>query len=107
MKYLMLIHHGDSPTPGSDAWDALSEDEQNQIFADWQALNENPKVTPGERLETPEMSTTVRVTDGETLTTDGPFVAVKEALNGWAIIDADDIDQAIEVAASVPSARLG
>ena len=64
-------------------------------------------MTPGLRLESPENATTVRVKDGETLTTDGPFVAVKEALGGYLVYEADDIDAAIELAARIPSTRMG
>jgi hypothetical protein len=107
MKYVMLIHQGSTPLPGSDAWGALSEDEQKAIYADYAALNQNPNVTPGEPLGLPESATTVRVDDGKTLTTDGPFVAVKEALGGYFVLEADDLDAAIEVASRVPAARLG
>ena len=55
----------------------------------------------------PETATTVRVEDGEVLTTDGPFVAIKEALGGYFVFEADDLDAAIEMASRVPSARLG
>jgi hypothetical protein len=58
-------------------------------------------------MESPEMATTVRVEDGKTLTTDGPFVAVKEALGGYLFLEADDVDAAIELAARIPAARLG
>ena len=54
-----------------------------------------------------ESATTVRVEDGKTLTTDGPFVAVKEALAGYMIYEADDLDAAIELAARIPAARMG
>jgi hypothetical protein len=64
-------------------------------------------VTPGEGLQPAETATTVRVENGKTLTTDGPFVAVKEALGGYLIYDADDLDAAIELAARIPAARLG
>jgi hypothetical protein len=64
-------------------------------------------VTPGLGLQPPEAATTVRVQDGRTLTTDGPFVAVKEALGGWLVFDADDLDAAIELASRIPAARLG
>jgi hypothetical protein len=64
-------------------------------------------VTPGQGLETPDAATTVRVQDGKTLTTDGPFVDTKEALAGYLIYEADDLDAAIELAARVPAARLG
>jgi hypothetical protein len=107
MKYILLIHHGDSPRPGNDAWKALSEEEQGRISAEWQALTATPGVSPGMRLEPPETATTVRVEDGETLTTDGPFVAVKEAIGGYLVFEADDLDAAIEVAAKIPTARMG
>ena len=58
-------------------------------------------------MQEPETATTVRVEDGKTLTTDGPFVAVKEALGGYFFFEADDIDAAIELASLVPAARLG
>ena len=108
MKYLMLIQHGDAATPDdSDAWGRLSEDEQKAVAADYQAINQTPGVTPGLWMEPPETATTVRVQDGRTLTTDGPFVAVKEALGGYFVLEADDLDAAIELAARVPAARLG
>ena len=108
MKYLLLIHQGDTPTPRDpEAWAALSEDEQKQVFADYQAISQTPGVTPGLQMQGPEAATTVRVDDGQTLTTDGPFVTVKEALGGWLVYEADDLDAAIELAARIPAARLG
>ncbi len=107
MKYLLLIHHGDAATPGEEAWNALSEDEQKAVYADYQAINQTPGVTPGVRMADPETATTVRVEDGETLTTDGPFVASKEALGGYLFFEADDLDAAIELAARIPAARMG
>jgi hypothetical protein len=107
MKYVLLIHQGTTPLPGTREWDRLSEDEQKQIYADYGAINANPSVTPGLPLGLPENATTVRVEDGKTLTTDGPFVAIKEALGGYFVVEAEDLDAAIELAASVPAARLG
>ena len=108
MKYMLLIHQGDTPTPRDpEAWATLSEDEQNAVFADYQAINQTPGVTPGVQLEDPATATTVRVDGGQTLTTDGPFVSVKEALGGYLLFEADDIDAAIELAARIPAARLG
>jgi hypothetical protein len=108
MKYMLLIHQGDAPTPRDpEAWAKLSEDEQKQVYADYQALNSTPGVTPGNQLAPAETATTVRVEDGRTLTTDGPFVAVKEALAGYLVYDADDLDAAIELAARIPAARMG
>jgi hypothetical protein len=108
MKYMLLIHQGDTPTPRDpEAWARLSEDEQAAVFADYKAINETPGVIPGEQMEDAGNATTVRVEDGRTLTTDGPFVAVKEALGGYFFLEADDLDAAIELAARVPAARLG
>ena len=109
MKYMLLIHQGDAPTPRDpEEWARLSEDEQNAVYADYKAINE----TAGRHAracscEPPETATTVRVEDGKTLTTDGPFVAVKEALGGYLLFEADDLDAAIELAARIPAARLG
>jgi hypothetical protein len=107
MKYMLLIHQGDTPTPQSPAWATLSQDEQKAVFADYQAINQTPGVTPGLGLDTPETATTVRVQDGRTLTTDGPFVELKESIGGYLVYEADDLDAAIELAARVPAARLG
>jgi len=108
MKYMLLIHQGDAPTPRTpDEWARLSEDEQKAVYADYKAINETPGVTPGQQMQEPETATTVRVEDGKTLTTDGPFVAIKEALGGYFFFEADDIDAAIELASRVPAARLG
>jgi hypothetical protein len=107
MQYVMLIYQGSTPLPGSDEWEALSEDEQKQIYKDYGALNETPGVTPGLPLGLPEHATTVRVHGGKTLTTDGPFVGMKEAIGGFFVLEAEDLDSAIEIAARVPAARLG
>jgi hypothetical protein len=101
MKYMLLIHHG------AAEWDSLSEDEQKRVYADYQAVSATPGVTPGQWMEPPELATTVRVEADKTLTTDGPFVAVKEALGGYLFYEADDIDAAIELASRIPAARLG
>jgi hypothetical protein len=107
MKYLLLIHQGDTPLPGTEEWERLSQDEQTAVYRDYQAINETPGVTPGIQMQPPETATTVRVSDGETLTTDGPFVAVKEALGGYLLFEADDLDAAIELASRIPAARMG
>ena len=107
MRYLMLINQGTTPTPGSPEWDNLSQEEQNQVFADYQAINQTAGVTPGLGLAEPQTATTVRVKDGQTLTTDGPFVETKEALGGYLIFEADDLDAAIALAAKVPAASMG
>jgi hypothetical protein len=108
MKYMLLIQQGTTPLPGSPEWANLSADEQKAVYSDYQAINETPGVTPSDVwLEPPEAATTVRVQDGKTLTTDGPFVAVKEALGGYLFFEADDLDAAIELASRIPAARMG
>jgi hypothetical protein len=108
MKYVMLIQHGAADTPHDpDAWSRLSPDEQKEIGRAYAAITQTPGVTPGLGLAAPQEATTVRVQDGRTLTTDGPFVAAKEALGGYFVFEADDLDAAIEMASRVPAARMG
>ena len=105
---VLLIHQGTTPLPGTDEWEKLSETEQKQVYADYGSSNKTPGVTPGDaQLGPPEAATTVRVQDEKTLTTDGPFVSVKEALGGWLTYEADDLDAAIELASRIPAARMG
>jgi hypothetical protein len=107
MKYMLLIHQGTTPLPGTPAWDGLTEDEQGAVYAAYKALTETPGVSPGLQLQPPETATTVRVQDGRTLTTDGPFVELKEAIGGYLLFEADDLDAAIELAARIPAASMG
>ena len=107
MKYMLLIHQGSTPTPRTAEWDNLSEEQKGAVFAAYKELNETPGVTPGLQLQDPEAATTVRVEDGKTLTTDGPFVETKEALDGYFMLEADDLDAAIEVASRVPAVSMG
>jgi len=108
MRYMLLIHQGTTPTPLDPvAWATLSAEEQRAVYAAYQAINETPGVSPGHGLQPPDTATTVRVQGGRTITTDGPFVDTKEALNGYLVYEADDLDAAIELAARIPAARLG
>ena len=103
MKYIMLIYQG----PALERQAALSKDEQAQVYADYRGINETPGVTPGLPMGLAENATTVRVEAGKILTTDGPYVGMKEAVGGMFILEADDLDAAIAVAARVPAARYG
>ena len=108
MKYMLLIHQGDTPTPRDpEAWQSLSEEAQKAVFADYNAIGETPGVSSGLQLDSPKTATTVRVKDGKTLTTDGPFVELKEAIGGYLFFEAEDLDAAIELAARIPAARMG
>ena len=103
MKYMCLINLG----PAARDWQKLPKEEQTKVAQAWQEFNKTPGVTPGNQLQPPETATTVRVQDGRTLTTDGPFVETKEALDGYFVLEADDLDAAIEVASRVPAASMG
>lgn len=108
MKYMLLIYQGDTPTPRDpEAWARLSEEEQRSVYSDYKAVSESEGVTAGQQMEDPGVATTVQVRDGKTLTTDGPFVEMKEALGGYLFYEADDLDAAIALASRVPAARLG
>jgi hypothetical protein len=104
MKYMLLIHSG------GDAWarfNSLAEEEQKRVVGEYVALSEEPGVLASHQLHPADTATTVRVEDGRTLTTDGPFIEAKEALGGYYLYEADDLDAAIELAGRIPAARLG
>jgi hypothetical protein len=101
MKYALLIYL----KPGM--WDELSEDEQQASHAEYIALNDEPEVIGGDQLHPVEAATTVRVNDGQALTTDGPFADTKEILGGYYLVDAPDLDTAVGIAARIPAARQG
>jgi hypothetical protein len=108
MKYMLLIHQGTTPTPNDpEAWEKLSDEEKQGVYASYRAINETAGVTSGQQLAAPETATTVRVEYGRTLTTDGPFAEAKEALGGYLFFEADDLDAAIELASQIPAARMG
>jgi hypothetical protein len=103
MQYLLQIFSSGT----SDQWDRLSEDEQNAIMGEYFAISATPGVVGGAQLQSAETATTVRVEGGRTLTTDGPFPESREVLGGYYLLEADDLDTAIEIAARIPAARLG
>ena len=103
MKYMLQIYGNIT----RDQFAAMSDEERNALYAAWGEVNQTPGVTPGLELTDPATATTVRVQDGKTLTTDGPFVEVKEALGGFLVLEADDLDAAIELASRIPTARMG
>jgi len=107
VEYVLLIYQGTTPLPGTPGWGALSEDEQKAIYAGYGELNQTPGLTPGLPLGQVEGATTVRVQDGKPLITDGPFVGTKEAIGGYFVGEAEDLDAAIAVAQKVPASRLG
>jgi hypothetical protein len=103
VKYMLLIYANQN----DPEWENLSEEEQNAIFGEYMAVAEAPGVGVSHQLQPAATATTVRVDNGSTLTTDGPFAETKEELGGYYLLDADDLDAAIELAARIPAARRG
>ncbi|MGP0100766.1 MAG: YciI family protein [Solirubrobacteraceae bacterium] len=103
MRYLLQIY---MPEDGS-VWERLSEDEKSALSGEYVALMQAPGVTGGAQLQPATSATTIRVQDGSPLSTDGPFLETKEALGGYYLLEVDDLDAAIELAARVPAARMG
>jgi hypothetical protein len=103
MKYILQIYSGGT----TSELERFSEDEQNALVAEYLAIERSPGVIAGSQLQPIETATTVRVENGQTLLTDGPFVEAKEHLGGYMLVDADDLDAALEIAARIPAARMG
>lgn len=103
MQYMLQIYSNDA----TGVFESLSEEQQSAVMGEYFAISEAPGVSGGAQLQAPETATTVRVQDGQTLTTDGPFPETKEALGGFYLLDADDLDAAIELAGRIPAARMG
>lgn len=101
MKYALLIYDT------NEAWEGLSDDESKAIFGEYHAISEIPGVVGGEQLAPVHTATTVRVQGGDRLVTDGPFADTKEVFGGYYLLEADDIDAALDVAARIPAARMG
>jgi hypothetical protein len=95
------------PVRPVEEFERLPEEEQQAIRAEFLALTQERGVLGAEQLQPAESATTVRVKDGRTLTTDGPFADTKEILGGIYLLEADDLDRALELAARIPTARLG
>ena len=103
MKYVMFIYQGEALKRQA----ALSEEEQKQVYADYQGINQTQGVTPMPPLGLPENATTVRVEEGQVVTTKGPFAGITGAVGGVFILEADNLEAAISIAARVPAARYG
>jgi hypothetical protein len=103
MKYMLQNFPGSSV----EEFERLSAAEQQAIVDEYLAIQRSPEVISGEQLQPAETATTVRVENGQTLLTDGPFVDAKEHLGGFCLVEADDLDAALEIAARIPAARMG
>lgn len=108
MRYALLIVDAESGSPSPEPPDPAV---MAQVMEDYnrytQMLRDRGAYLGGEALQPNPTATTVRVKDGETVTTDGPFVEAKEALGGFYLVEARDLDEAIELAAACPGARTG
>ena len=103
MKYLLQIY----PPAAREEYDRMPEDERQALVEEYLAIGRSPEVIGGQQLQPIDTATTVRVENGETLLTDGPFVDAKEHVGGFLLVQADDLDVALDIAARVPAARMG
>jgi hypothetical protein len=101
MKYALLIYD----KPGSH--EALADQEREAVYGEYFALSQDSRCVGGAQLQPVETATTVEVKNGKTLTTDGPFADTKEVFGGYYMFDVSNRNEALELAARVPSARLG
>jgi hypothetical protein len=105
MKYLLLIYADEH------AFEAMSEEERREVYAAYDELmkdlSEKGQSLAGDELQPTSTATTVQVRDGERLITDGPYAETKEQLGGYFLIDVDDHDAAIDIAARIPSVHSG
>ena len=105
MQYLLMIYQNEAEYAKVDA--ATSQ----KIFAEYQAFTQSiiqsGNFKGGDRLQPTSTATTVRIRDGKTLTTDGPFAETREQLGGYFMVEAKDLDTAIAIAARIPGARYG
>ena len=104
MKYLLQIY---PPAGAREELERMPADQRQAIVDEYLAIGRSPEVVGGEQLQPVDTATTVRVQDGETLLTDGPFVDAKEHLGGFCLVEADDLDAALQIAARIPAARMG
>ena len=105
MQYLLMLHYDEK------AWAALPADTKGPLMAEFLQVTADLKkagqFVHADGLQPTHTATTVRVRDGKTATTDGPFAETREQLGGYYIIDVPNLDDAIKIAARIPSARVG
>jgi hypothetical protein len=105
MQYLLMIYQNEVEYAKNDA--ATSQKMLGEYQAFTQGIIQSGNFKAGDRLQPTTMATTVRVRDGKTLTTDGPFAETREQLAGYYLVEAKDLNAAIEMAARIPGARIG
>ena len=104
MQYALLIY---TPEPTEEVPQEQLGAEMEEYNAFGQHLRDRNAMLGGEALDSVATATTVRVVDGKTITTDGPFAETKETLGGFYLVEAADLDEAISYAAMIPGARHG
>jgi hypothetical protein len=107
MQFVLVIYHGTTPLPGTPAWKSVSQEEQKEAYADYEALNQMENLTPAPPLGLPENATTVRVENGSTVATAGPCFGAEGAVGGFYVLEAEDLDAAVAIASRIPQARRG
>jgi hypothetical protein len=105
MQYLLMIYQNEAEYAKMDAATAQKMMEEYGVFT--QGIIQSGNFKAGDRLQPTTTATTVRVRDGKTLTTDGPFAETREQLGGYYLIEAKDLDTALAIAAKIPGARMG
>jgi hypothetical protein len=105
MQYLLMIYQNEAEYAKMDAATGQKMMEEYGVFT--QGIIQSGNFKGGDRLRPTTTATTVRVRDGKTLTTDGPFAETREQLGGYYLIEAKDLDTALAIAAKIPGARLG
>ncbi|RJQ82376.1 hypothetical protein D5S17_02945 [Pseudonocardiaceae bacterium YIM PH 21723] len=107
MKFVLVVHHGTFPLPGTPGAETVPVDEVKKVYADFAALNAMPNVKGGPPLGLPKDAVTVRVNHGSTVRTEGPFLNATSAVGGFMVVEVEDLDAAVDIAARIPQARLG
>jgi hypothetical protein len=105
MRYVLLIHHAE------EVWSDLTDAQKQDVYLEYRnligELQANGNYIAGEELQPAATGTSIQVRDGEQLVTDGPFAETREQVGGFFLIDAKDQDEAVKIAARIPSARMG
>lgn len=101
MQYMLLVYD----TPG--AWPTLTDEEMGKVYGEYAAVSQNTATKHSAQLKGTEEAKTVRIKDGQTLVTDGPFAETKETLGGYYLVEAGSIHEAAKLAEQIPSARFG
>lgn len=107
MQFVLVIYHGTCPLPSTPEWESVSAEYKKAAYADYAALNKLENWNGAPPMGLPRDATTVTVKDGSVVLTDGPWLGLRHAVGGFAVVEAADLDAAVALAARVPQARMG